>query len=410
MALNRGAKLGSYEVQSPLGAGGMGEVYLATQSNLGRQIAIKVLASASASDPDRLRRFEQEARAASALNHPNIISIIGREDSTAYIAMEFVDGRTLRALLESGPLSNKKALQIATQVADGLAKAHAAGIVHRDLKPENIMVTKDGFVKILDFGLAKLLQRADSSSHAMTATVDSQPGAVLGTAAYMSPEQARGDPVDYRSDIFSFGSILYEMVTGRQPFTGASTAQKLAAIIEDDPQPLAEANPKAPTLLRWVIERCLAKDRDERYSSTLDLARDLKSIRDHVSDTGSSVSAAHTPRSKCPKWLIQGALVVSGVILGGVLVSWLRPDQSISSPTIRPLTFSGNDFEPSISPDGRTVAFVSGRDGGFRIWLTKPQAPQVSPPTVSSFCPLMVSPSGSSGVLCPAENSLLPRG
>src|ERR1700686_2622382 len=175
MALNRGAKLGSYEVQSPLGAGGMGEVYLATQSNLGRQIAIKVLASASASDPDRLRRFEQEARAASALNHPNIISIIGREDSTAYIAMEFVDGRTLRALLESGPLSNKKALQIATQVADGLAKAHAAGIVHRDLKPENIMVTKDGFVKILDFGLAKLLQRADSSSHAMTATVDSQP-------------------------------------------------------------------------------------------------------------------------------------------------------------------------------------------------------------------------------------------
>ncbi len=220
MALNAGAKLGSYEVRSPLGAGGMGEVYLATQSNLGRQVAIKVLASASASDPERLRRFEQEARAASALNHPNIISIydVGRENTTAYIAMEFVDGRTLRALLESGPLTIKKTLQIAVQIADGLAKAHAAGIVHRDLKPENIMMTRDGLVKILDFGLAKLMQRLDSSPQNMTATVDSQPGAVLGTAGYMSPEQARGDPVDYRADVFSLGCILYEMVTGKQPF------------------------------------------------------------------------------------------------------------------------------------------------------------------------------------------------
>jgi len=237
MALNRGTKLGSYEIQSPLGAGGMGEVYLATQNSLGRQIAIKVLASASASDPERLRRFEQEARAASALNHPNIISIydVGRENATAYIAMEFVDGRTLRGLLESGPLTIKKTLQIAAQIADGLAKAHAAGIVHRDLKPENIMVTHDGFVKILDFGLAKLMQRLDTSPQNMTATVDSQPGAVLGTAGYMSPEQARGETVDYRSDIFSLGSILYEMVTCKQPFRRDSTAQTLARIIEDDP-------------------------------------------------------------------------------------------------------------------------------------------------------------------------------
>ena len=201
MALHRGVKLGSYEVQSPLGTGGMGEVYLATQSNLGRQVAIKVLASEATSDPERVRRFEQEARAASALNHPNIISIydVGRENTTAYIAMEFVDGHTLRTLLESGPLSIKKTLQIAVQIADGLAKAHAAGIVHRDLKPENIMVTRDGFVKILDFGLAKLIKRLDSSPQNITATVDSQPGAVLGTAGYMSPEQARGEPVDYRA-------------------------------------------------------------------------------------------------------------------------------------------------------------------------------------------------------------------
>jgi serine/threonine protein kinase len=350
----------------------MGEVYLATQSNLGRQVAIKVLASASATDPDRLRRFEQEARAASALNHPNIISIydVGRENSTPYIVMEFVDGRTLRTMLETGPLVIKRALQIAAQIADGLAKAHAAGIVHRDLKPENIMVTRDGFVKILDFGLAKLRPALDSSSQSMTATAGSHPGAVLGTAGYMSPEQARGGELDYRSDIFSFGSILYEMVTGKQPFRGASTAQTLTAIIEDDPQPLAEANPKTPAPLRWMIERCLAKDPDDRYSSTLDLARDLKSIRDHLSDASGSVSMAQPAlTSKRSKWLMPAVFALSGLILGGLLVKWLSPEPAISLPTIHTLTFSGNDFAPSISPDGRTVAFVSGRDGRLRIWL-----------------------------------------
>src|ERR1700746_386472 len=197
MALTSGTKLGPYEIQSTLGAGGMGEVYLDTQSNLGRQVAIKVLASASASDPERLRRFEQEARAASALNHPNIISIydVGRENNTAYIAMEFVDGRTLRALMESPPLTIKKALQIAAQIADGLAKAHAAGIVHRDLKPENIMVTKDGFVKILDFGLAKLQNTGLSSAVASEPGISlTQAGFVMGSPDYMSPEQAAGAP------------------------------------------------------------------------------------------------------------------------------------------------------------------------------------------------------------------------
>src|SRR5215469_6540728 len=292
MAINRGAKLGSYEIQSPLGAGGMGEVYLATQSNLGRQVAIKVLASSAASDPERLRRFEQEARAASALNHPNIISIydVGRDGSTSYLAMEFVDGRTLRDLLNAGPLGIKKSLQNAAQVADGLAKAHSAGIVHRDLKPENVMVSRDGCVKILDFGLAKLMPGDDSSqSQTLTATAHgTRPGTVMGTAGYMSPEQARGAELDYRSDIFSFGSILYEMVAGKPPFKAASSAQTMAAIIEDEPTPIAEANPKAPAPLRWVIERCMAKDPDDRYSSTRDLARDLRSIGQHLSDASTS--------------------------------------------------------------------------------------------------------------------------
>src|SRR5215467_4600172 len=296
MALSCGAKLGPYEIQAPLGAGGMGEVYRATQSSLGRQVAIKVLASASASDPERLRRFEQEARSASALNHPNIISIydVGRENGTSYIAMEFVDGRTLRELMNAGPLGIKKSLQIAAQVADGLAKAHSAGIVHRDLKPENVMVSRDGFVKILDFGLAKLMPGyLDSLSHSDSQTLTvaahgTHPGSVMGTAGYMSPEQARGDELDYRTDIFSFGSMLYEMVTGKPPFKAASSAQTLAAIIEDDPPPIGEANPKTPAPLRWVIERCMAKDPDDRYSSTRDLARDLKSIGQHLSDATSS--------------------------------------------------------------------------------------------------------------------------
>ncbi len=370
MTLSPGAKLGPYEIQSPLGAGGMGEVYRATQSSLGRHVAIKVLATATASDPERLRRFEQEARSASALNHPNIISIydVGREDGTSYIAMEFVDGRTLRDLLTAGPLGIKKSLQIAAQIADGLAKAHSAGIVHRDLKPENVMITRDGFVKILDFGLAKLM--ITDSSETMTAAVPgTHPGMVMGTAGYMSPEQARGAEIDYRSDIFSFGSMLYEMVTGKPPFKGASSAQTLAAIIEDEPTPLAESNPKTPAPLRWLIERCMAKDREDRYSSTRDLAQDLKSIRDHLSDATSSGAMPHAPAAQRPKWLIPASLGLGGLVLGAILMAWLRPEQAVTPPTLRPLTFSGNDFSPSISPDGRTVAFVSGRDGKYRIWL-----------------------------------------
>ena len=339
MALASGTKLGPYEIIAPLGAGGMGEVYRATQTTLGRQVAIKLLSPEFAANPDRLRRFEQEARSASALNHPNIISIydVGCDNGNSYIAMEFVDGKTLRALLEAGPLAIKKSLQIAAQIADGLAKAHAANIVHRDLKPENVMVTRDGFVKILDFGLAKLMpaldgSKQDSASQTMTSQTSSQqtmtspllrthPGMVMGTAGYMSPEQARGEDVDYRSDIFSFGAILYEMVVGKQAFRRPSSAQTLAAVIEDDPQPLTEANPKTPTPLRWIIERSLAKDPEDRYASTRDLARDLQSVRDHLSNTTSTQMAQAAPLARRSKWILPVLCALAGAIVAAILTA-----------------------------------------------------------------------------------------
>jgi dienelactone hydrolase len=259
----------------------MGAVYRAKDLKLGRDVAIKVLREEFSSDPERLRRFEQEARSASALNHPNIITIhdIGKHETTPYIAMEFVEGGTLREILSEGPLPSEKLLDIATQIADGLSKAHNAGIVHRDLKPENIMVTSDGFVKILDFGLAKLMPAAlDGDSEMMTLAKRTQLGVVVGTVGYMSPEQASGKPVDYRSDQFAFGLILYEMVSGKMAFRRDTAAQTLAAIIEDEPQSLADSSPNLPHQLILIVNRCLEKASEDRYESTRDMARDLRLV------------------------------------------------------------------------------------------------------------------------------------
>ncbi len=284
MTLAAGTRLGSYEILAPLGAGGMGEVYRARDTRLPREVAIKILPEALARDPERISRFDREARWASSLNHPNIVTIyeVGQSGSILYIAMELVEGRTVRDLIASDALPLRKLLQIGAQTADGLARAHAEGIVHRDLKPENLMTSRDGFVKILDFGLAKLVAKAPEGVSQLTTEDGLQTGlgVVLGTAAYMSPEQAGGRPIDFRSDQFSLGCVLYEMAAGKHAFRKETAAETLTAILRDEPEPLASVNARLPAPLCWIVDRCLAKDPEERYASTRDLAQDLASVRD----------------------------------------------------------------------------------------------------------------------------------
>src|SRR6266540_3622771 len=366
MAIRSGVRLGPYEVIDPLGAGGMGEVYRARDARLGREVAIKILPAELASDSDRLKRFEKEARSASSLNHPSIVTIyeIGQAGPVPYIAMELVEGKTLRELLLTGPLAIKKLLQVGAQVAEGLARAHEAGIVHRDLKPENVMVTKDGLVKILDFGLAKLAQ-VDSSgegSHLPTETGTS-PGVVLGTAGYMSPEQASGALVDFRSDQFSFGSILYEMATGKRAFQKKTAVDTLSAILNEDPKPVAEINPETPAPLRWIVERCLAKEPKERYASTEDLARDLANVRDHLSE---ALLSGARPAARASESRSRITAVVIAVVFVAVTVTalWIgRRSVEASRPVFQQLTFRrGSISQARFAPDG-TVVYSSTAEG-----------------------------------------------
>jgi serine/threonine protein kinase/Flp pilus assembly protein TadD len=287
--LAAGTTISHYRVSSRLGAGGMGEVYLAQDTRLGRQVALKILPEEFAQDKNRLRRFKQEACAASALNHPNIITIheIGEEDSTHYIATEFIEGSTLRKRLKDGRLKVYEVLDVAVQVASALAAAHAAGIVHRDVKPENIMARADGYVKVLDFGLAKLTeqhtQRAGINSDAPTTPlVNTDMGVIMGTAYYMSPEQARGLEMDARTDVFSLGIVVYEMVAGCAPFTGQTKSDVIAAILEREPPPVRTHAPEVPTELQRIITKALMKDREERYQTIKDMALDLRSLKQEI--------------------------------------------------------------------------------------------------------------------------------
>jgi predicted ATPase len=301
---------GNYEILQRLGAGGMGEVFRGKDTRLGREVAIKiVLRERETQAADFLSRFEQEARSACMLNHPNIVTIyeLGEVNGTHYIAMELVRGETIRELLASGPIPFHKAIGIAAQVADALAKAHESGIVHRDLKPANLMVSGDGTAKILDFGLAKLLDSRAQSSDVSTRTGPfTEPGSVLGTIGYMSPEQATGDATDFRSDQFSFGSVLYEMVTGRHAFEGGSQAEIMAAILRDEPERLDAQMPQAPAPFFWIVERCLAKDPKQRYASTRDLARDLAMVRDRIADAPARHTACGCSNLPVPRTAFVG--------------------------------------------------------------------------------------------------------
>jgi len=368
VTLAAGTRLGPYEIVSPIGAGGMGEVYRARDERLGRDVAIKVLPAEVASDDERLKRFEKEARSASALNHPNIVTVydIGTSDGTSWIAMERVEGETLRKLLSGGALPLKKLLACAAQVAEGLAKAHATGIVHRDLKPENVMVTKDGTVKILDFGLAKLTSPSPESgelTHSPTVSAATEAGVVLGTIGYMSPEQTLGEAIDFRSDQFAFGAILYEMAAGKRAFARATSPETMAAIIRDEPEPLATAAPDTPIPLRWIVERCLAKDREERYASTKDLARDLARLREGLTEgslSGAMIAPPAAPRGRQRAWVVAAATLLAGAILG--VVATRRPREG--PPLYRPVSFHrGSLGGARFAPDGKTILYSAAWEG-----------------------------------------------
>jgi eukaryotic-like serine/threonine-protein kinase len=415
VTLPAGSRLGPYEILAPIGAGGMGEVYRARDSRLGREVAVKVLPPELSENRDRLSRFEQEARSASALNHPNIVTVhdIGRDDSTSYIAMELVDGKTLRELSAGDPLPVRRVLAVAVQVAEGLAKAHGAGIVHRDLKPENVMVSKDGFAKILDFGLAKLIEPESGQVSVMPtlAHPETHPGVVMGTVGYMSPEQASGEPVDFRSDQFSFGSILYEIATGQKPFQRKTAAETMSAIIREEPEPIGKVRAEVPPPVRWIVERCLAKDPDERYASTRDLARELASVRDHVSEISSAVEApidlGPRPLKRVRRSTVLAVallLLLAGAIAGWVVAAGRAP--RASAPSFRRLTFrSGSLQNARFAPDGQTIVYGAtwaGESPG--LYAVRPESPESRSFEIKDADILAVSSAGEMAVLLNQNN------
>jgi eukaryotic-like serine/threonine-protein kinase len=351
-----GQTLNHYRIESKLGEGGMGVVYEARDTHLDRPVAIKVLPVDKLADPGRKQRFVQEARAASALNHPNIVTIydIRSQDGTDFIVMEYIEGQTLDELIAPKGMPPAPALRYAVQIADALAKAHGAGILHRDLKPSNVMVTDEGRIKILDFGLAKLLEPADVSPDISTFTARplTEEGAVLGTAAYMSPEQAEGRKLDGRSDIFSFGSVLYEMVTGRRPFIGDSRLSILSKIVNEDPKSPSELATSIPPELEKIISRCLRKDPARRYQTMAD----LKVALEDVSQESGSRKPAQAPSRRRWAW----AALLPALLIAGLFTwrNWRAPQPAEPLRAVALTTFPGPEQNPSFSPDGNHVAFT----------------------------------------------------
>jgi eukaryotic-like serine/threonine-protein kinase len=369
--ISTGTRLGPYEILAPLGAGGMGEVFKARDTKLGRDVAVKVLSERSLEDEEGRARFEREARALAALNHPNIAAIYSFEEISGrhFLIQELLEGETLRQRLAEGPLPVRKAVELARQIAEGLAAAHERGIVHRDLKPENIFVTREARAKILDFGLAKEVGREAPSSetHSPTVARQTEPGTVMGTVGYMSPEQVRGLPSDARSDLFSFGAVLYEMLTGRRAFQKETAAETMTAILREDPPDLASSGAPAPPALERIVRHCLEKVPEERFRSAHDLAFALEAVSGSSSTSSAALPAPRVAPSR--RAVLAFALLAAGVLAGFSLDRILHRSPASGPVAIRPITSSGRDAEPAVSPDGKTIAFSSNRDGKPRIWL-----------------------------------------
>ncbi|HET7292485.1 MAG TPA: serine/threonine-protein kinase, partial [Vicinamibacteria bacterium] len=355
-----GSRIGPYEVLAPLGAGGMGEVYRAHDGRLGRDVAVKVLPPGLAPDPDRLQRFEQEARAAGALSHPNLLTVfdIGLHDGGPYIVFELLRGATLRQLLDKGPPPLRKALDHGVQIAHGLAAAHQKGIVHRDLKPDNLFVTDDGRIKILDFGLAKLRRELDVRAGSADATVSeiTDAGAVVGTVGYMSPEQVQGLPVDHRSDVFALGCVLYELISGRRAFMGTSAVETLHAILKDDPPEISQTAPLPPALER-ILRRCLEKNPDERFQSARDFAFALEAVSGSSRQSSpGQIASAPSDRAARRVGLGLGASIVASALVVALLAG--RRSAERPAPVFERLTHrQGRVGEARFGRDGETIYY-----------------------------------------------------
>ncbi|HEX4824450.1 MAG TPA: protein kinase [Candidatus Polarisedimenticolaceae bacterium] len=376
MSLSPGTRLGPYEVAGPLGAGGMGEVYRAKDTRLGRDVALKIVPTHLSQNPEVRERFEREARAISSLNHPHICTLydIGRDGDADYFVMELLEGESLATRLERGPLKLDEALKIAAQIADGLAAAHKQGIVHRDLKPGNIVLTRSG-AKILDFGVAKLREEQVVEMATRTTPLTTA-GSMVGTVQYMSPEQLEGKPVDHRSDLFAFGALLYEMVTGKRAFEGQSQASVIAAILDREPRPVSQMIPTAPEALDRIVTLCLAKDPDQRWQSAGDLARELRWIADGKTPSTSSPAPTIVAKGMKGRELIAWGVV--GILLAATIILLLRPAPAVAPTMLRRFVVDSPEsamMAPDavfsrISPDGRTLAFfASDAKGVSSLWL-----------------------------------------
>ena len=378
-----GKDIGTYKIEKLLGAGGMGEVYLASEARLNRRVALKILPSEFVADDERVARFEREARAVSALNHPNLVTIydLGSLDGLHYIAMEYVEGRTLRELA-GGRLKLRELLSIVSQAAEALAAAHRAGVVHRDVKPENIMVRADGYVKVLDFGLAKLLE---AHADGIGATAETQDGAVMGTLAYMSPEQAAAEPLDARTDVWSLGVVLYELATGRKPFAGRNRRETVNAILSEEPEPVTETDAGMPPELDHILAKALEKDRELRYQTASDLRADLKRLGREMDSTPSQSGsgrrsygvrrAAVRARTRAKHLLVYSGLLLlvgAAAFFGWRLLKSPEDGPDWSRATHLQLTDqAGTEFHPSLAPDGKTFVYSSDQTGNFDLYLQR---------------------------------------